>query len=254
MTDDTAPDLPESLQPIAADRTHGSTVIYLAAVEALTELGRRRENSADDFTAWTRALADAHPNLVSMAYLARFLEEYRQSGGRSILSCLRELKHEAQRYTTKVQATLRHSLPAKLEIAVHSHSRLVREAIAGLARNRRVRAVYCGESEPGGEGREMADDLRALSLKVNLVSNDDLLEMLPRLDVLLLGADAYRRDAFLNKIGSAALCHRAATAGRLPVHVLAQPFKKVPADWEPRGELAERFEWVQRTGRICHFS
>ena len=84
-------------------------------------------------------------------------------------------------------------------VMTHSNSATVREAIEHTPPDR----VVCTVSEPGEEGRELAEALRGRELAVDLVDDSDAEHAVGTVDLLLLGADTVFRDGSLvNKVGT----------------------------------------------------
>ncbi len=79
--------------------------------------------------------------------------------------------------------------------------------------------VHCLRSEPGAEGAALAERLGA-----RLRDDEDLPVAAAACDAGLTGADAVGRDAFVNKVGTAALCRA------LPTFLVDVPEKRVDAD------------------------
>jgi translation initiation factor 2B subunit (eIF-2B alpha/beta/delta family) len=96
-----------------------------------------------------------------------------------------------------------------------SNSTTVRDVLLALG----VRSVYVLESQPGGEGKQLAEALRdGLKAGSRLASRQDLVHLVPdsavgnivpRVDCALVGVDTILRDgAILHKVGTLplALC------------------------------------------------
>jgi translation initiation factor 2B subunit (eIF-2B alpha/beta/delta family) len=111
-------------------------------------------------------------------------------------------------------------------VATHSASATVREALV----HHSPAKVICTTSEPIGEGRAFAEDLRAEGLDVELVDDDKAPEALAAAAVLLVGADTVFRDGTLcNKVGTTALA-RAAAGDGIPTVVACEIVKLAPID------------------------
>ena len=123
-------------------------------------------------------------------------------------------------------------------VTTHSASCTVHEALVHTPPERLV----CTVSEPGGEGRWLAADLKAAGIDVELISDAEGPDAARESDLVLLGADTVFRDGSLvNKIGSRAIASAAKDAG-VPVIVACETFKLVPFDPEPPSE--DTFELV----------
>src|SRR5439155_17692730 len=92
-------------------------------------------------------------------------------------------------------------------VLTHSASATVREA---LLHTPPARAI-CTVSEPIGEGRAFAEELRAEGLNVDLVEDTDASAALDDATLFLIGADTVFLDGTLcNKVGTTALAEAAA--------------------------------------------
>jgi len=104
-----------------------------------------------------------------------------------------------------------------------------------------ARAV-CTVSEPIGEGRAFADELRAQGLNVDLVEDADAPAALADATIFLIGADTVFLDGTLcNKIGTTKLAE-AARKEEIPTIVACEIVKLAPIDAAsgPEPSKAER--------------
>lgn len=92
--------------------------------------------------------------------------------------------------------------------------------------------VCCAEGRPHLEGRDLARRLAAAGLAVEFYTDAAIGAAIPSAEAVLIGADAIGPEGFINKVGTAALCGLARSAG-VPVYVLAGREKALGA-----GELA----------------
>jgi translation initiation factor eIF-2B subunit delta len=119
-------------------------------------------------------------------------------------------------------------------IVTHSASATVREA---LLHTPPARAI-CTVSEPIGEGRAFAEELRAEALNVELIEDSDAPAALADATMLLVGADTVFRDGTLcNKIGTTALAEAAQGHGT-PTVVACEIVKLAPIDAAAAPELS----------------
>ena len=85
---------------------------------------------------------------------------------------------------------VRRRLPASERILTISRSASVYRSLAGLPRSRRPEEVVVLESRPGGEGRELARELRLRGLTVRLVPDRAGRAWTGRVARVMIGADA----------------------------------------------------------------
>jgi translation initiation factor 2B subunit (eIF-2B alpha/beta/delta family) len=94
-------------------------------------------------------------------------------------------------------------------------------------------------SEPVGEGRAFADELRDAGQDVELLEDAEAPGRMAEATVLLIGADTVFRDGTLcNKVGTINLAKAAADAG-VPTVVAAEVIKLAPVPGTQAPELAD---------------
>jgi len=216
------------------------------AVETLLEVTEQPFSSSDDLfdtlVSAGRRLAEARPGVGAIAGAAgrvvgaanahRFLEpdELR----RLVEEEARAILHGRERAAASIAVQLHSKIEGKV-VMTHSASATVREA---LLHGSPARAV-CTVSEPVGEGRTFADDLRGQGLKVDLVEDADGPGALETVDVLLVGADTvFRCGTLCNKIGTTALAEAAQKHG-VPTIVACEILKLAPIDVASAPEQSE---------------
>ncbi|GAA0206149.1 NUDIX domain-containing protein [Halobaculum roseum] len=251
-------------ETVAADRTHGSASVSVRALEALrdeaadaTLAGHPWESVADA----ARALRDARPGMTALATrVNRVMSEAdrREASTRTGNTVTRE-GNEADR----TPAAVRDRAVAAVADAVAADDLAARETAAVLAdhgdgddggspalltlsRSGTVAEVlsdadgpvFVAESEPGGEGREVAASLAAGDDEpatddraVTLLPDSAVASLLAdgRVDAALVGADAVFPDGGVaNKVGTRGLALAAAREG-VPVYAATARDKVVPA-------------------------
>lgn len=100
-----------------------------------------------------------------------------------------------------------------------SHSGSVARALSALAAGTELQ-VICGESRPGREGRHLAAALSSSTVPVEVVPDALLTTYLGAGTMVVVGADAIARDAWVNKAGTFGLVAAASFTG-VPVYVVA---------------------------------
>lgn len=97
-----------------------------------------------------------------------------------------------------------------------------------LAGDSRRFSVACTATMPFGEGLELAADLAAAGLMVEVVPDDQVLDTVPGVDLVVVGAAALGPFASMNAIGTLRIAERAAVIG-VPVYTVASVEKALPA-------------------------
>lgn len=208
---------PAAVEELRADREHGAGWLARRALETLVAGARE----GTDSLALARALAGARPEIAAIAgavgrvvACARAPEQVVEEGLALLARCERAPRSIAVLLEPDLQGT----------VLTHSASATVREALL----HARPELVICTESEPLGEGRRLADELREGGLAVEQVEDPSAAAALARADLLLVGADTVFRDgSVVNKIGTRSLAAAARDAG-VPVVVATETLKLAP--------------------------
>jgi translation initiation factor 2B subunit (eIF-2B alpha/beta/delta family) len=221
--------LTKRVERVATDDTHGASWLAREAVEAVSEAAEL----GDDPVAVAREFVRARPAMGAIAgALGRVL-----AAGRTPEQVVEEARAlvEARERASKAIAVMAAPHIAGV-VMTHSASSTVREVLVHTPPDR----VVCTVSEPVGEGRDFAEDLRGAGLTVDLVDDPDAEHAVETVNLLLVGADTVFRDGSLvNKVGTSGLAEAAKNAG-IPVLVACEVIKLVPV--EPRDPSEDRFD------------
>jgi translation initiation factor eIF-2B subunit delta/methylthioribose-1-phosphate isomerase len=222
--------LAERVELIEQDDRHGASWLAREAVEAVCEAVQMGE----DPVALAQRIVRARPAMGAIAgALGRVLVS-----GRSDEQIVEEARAviEGRERASKAIAVLLSPHIEGTVMMTHSNSGTVREAVEHTPPQR----IICTVSEPGEEGRELAEALRGNELAVDIVDDSDAEHAVGTVDLLLLGADTVFRDGSLvNKVGTSGLAKAAKKAG-VPVIVACEVIKLAPED--PRHPGEERFD------------
>jgi translation initiation factor 2B subunit (eIF-2B alpha/beta/delta family) len=199
-----------------------------ALLEALVEAGRELSESRPG----VGAIAGASGRVLAAASAHRHLEvdELRRLIGEEGNGILDGRVRAAASIAIQLQERLKGAV-----VLTHSASATVREALVHTPPAR----VICTVSEPVGEGRDFAEDLRGEGLEVDLVEDAEAPAALDDATLLLVGADTVFRDGTLNnKIGTTALAE-AAAARKIPTVVACEIIKLAPIEAASAPEPSE---------------
>lgn len=229
--------LPERLEELRADRSHGGSWMARRAVEALAALAAEPAASSDELLerldaagrelASTRramgAIAGAVARVLAAGHHGAHLEP--EELARLVQEEVEGLVASRDRAAASIAVQLRDAL-TDAAVLTHSASATVREAVLYTHPER----VLCTVSAPFEEGRAFSEELRAAGLEVELVEDDDAAQALDRASLLLVGADTVFRDgAVCNKVGTHALAEEATRLGVRTV-VAGEVIKLAPVD------------------------
>ncbi len=240
------PGLEAAVAELTADREHGASWMARRTVETLVEVAERSfESSAELFDTLVEAgrkLAESRPGVGAIAGAAgRVLAAANAHQFLDPDELRRLVEEEAQSILhgrERAAASIAVQLCPRLEgatVLTHSASATVREA---LIHTPPAKAV-CTVSEPVGEGRGFADELREQGLSVDLVRDEDAPAALDGATIFLIGADTVFRDGTLcNKIGTTTLAE-AAQKRQVPTIVACEIVKLAPIDVASAPEQSE---------------
>lgn len=225
------------MAPTAADPAHfaarlrdnttdGASALARQALAALRRYAAEgASRDARDILRCAETLRDARPGMAAVGRLLQywidtFPREHASAGEHAVAHCdeVLALADQARRDTVRLARERLAGIPGT--VVTHSASGTVRDALAVRAPADIVAAV----SQPGGEGRALADALRA-----RCVEDAEAVRLAAHCGAVLVGADAIGRRSFVNKVGTRQLAVAARGAGR-PFLVVAESFKRVDAD------------------------
>lgn len=217
---------PESAaRELRDNTTDGAAVLARRAIALLSSFVATADGG--DLPTVTRRCAEeictARPSMAAVGNLVHFWmdtfawpqEDFRR---RAIAHCESILARadRALAETVRIARNRLDEFAPDSVILTHSASSTVRAVIAGSPFR-----VLATASEPGGEGRRMAEELG-----ITCVEDPDALSRVADVDAVVVGADAVGGEAFVNKVGTRALAE-AAAATSTPFFVVAESYKWV---------------------------
>jgi len=238
--------LAAAVEELTADREHGASWMARRTVEAMLEVAAQPfETSLELFDGLVdagRKLSESRPGVGAIAGAAgrvlaaanahTFLEpdQLRQLVSEEGQALLQARERAAASIAIQLQERLKDAV-----VLTHSASATVREA---LLHTPPARAI-CTVSEPVGEGRAFAEELRGQGLNVDLVEDADAPAMLDDATLFLIGADTVFNDGTLNnKIGTTAIADAAMTRN-VPTVVACEIIKLAPIEAAAAPEPSE---------------
>jgi translation initiation factor 2B subunit (eIF-2B alpha/beta/delta family) len=199
--------LDQRIEKLRYDRTSGALDLAIEAIglaETWIAAGKPLPRLAAE-------LAKMHPAIAALANVARLLRE--ESDG--LPQRLHEVKDSLIHGNQMIAENLREFIPPTSRVITLSNSTTVRDVLVAL----RVRAVYVLESQPGGEGKQLAEALRSgLRPAAGTVSRQEVVHLIPdsaignivpQVDCAVIGVDTFdRTGAVVHKVGTLplALC------------------------------------------------
>ena len=216
--------------------TDGAAVLARRAISLLSSFVASADGG--DLPAVTRRCAEemltARPSMAAVGNLVQFWmetftwpqEDFRR---RAITHCESILARadRALAETVRIARNRLDEFPPHGVILTHSASSTVRSVIHDLPLR-----VLATASEPGGEGRHMAQELG-----ITCIEDGDATSRVADVDAVIVGADAVGSEAFVNKVGTCALAY-AAWVSATPFFVVAESYKRVEGACPAASEYA----------------
>jgi translation initiation factor 2B subunit (eIF-2B alpha/beta/delta family) len=211
------------IEEIRDDRSHGARWLTRRAAEALLEIARERP---EQIVQACRALAAAQPAMAPLVQLAdrAMRAETAAEVAALCLRTLQDLERSGRTVIEHASGLIAHDCT----VMTHSHSGTV-EAVLIAAHERGTRfRVIATESQPLGEGADLARALRRAGIDVTLVADADVPAHVPASSLVMVGADAVTPAAVVNKAGTAAIAREARDHG-VPFYVVCTSDKLAAA-------------------------
>jgi translation initiation factor 2B subunit (eIF-2B alpha/beta/delta family) len=238
--------LAATVEELKSDRSHGASWMARRAVETLLEVSEQPFDSSEALlealVGAARELSESRPGVGAIAGASGRVLAAASAHRHIDVDELRRLIGEEGNGILDGRIRAAASIAIQLQdrlkdgvVLTHSASATVREA---LVHTPPARAI-CTVSEPVGEGRDFADDLRSEGLNVDLVEDADAPAALDDATLFLVGADTVFRDGTLNnKIGTTAIAEAAAERS-VPTVVACEIIKLAPIEAASAPEPSE---------------
>ncbi len=223
------------LKRIQNNRTLGASQLLRLALRAARQLVKELYPLPENeryirFRAFTLELASARPSMAPLLRLANdlnFLWDEAENL-KALEQALAELTQFLESGRQRVAESAAELFQGLHRILVHSWSSSVLEVVLRL----QPFQVFCTESFPGLEGRRTARWLLERRVPVVMVSDPAVVEVLPEVQLVLVGADAFTTQGFYNKVSTHLLALAAREQG-VPLWVVSETYKGLPQGLEP---------------------
>jgi hypothetical protein len=227
------PPLPELLEEVAANTTHGASELYVRVLDGIAAA----ESSPPDLP---ERLLEIARDMAPLIFLSEQLSS--SSDWRNLAISLRR---EREIDINLISEAILGFLPEQADLFCHSRSGTVLAVLERIADS--VGKVFQTVSSPGEEGRAAHNHIKRLGIDTWLVNDDAFSDIAVSRAIPLLGADAVTTDFFVNKTGSADIVSAALEAG-IPVYVVAAREKLInPEHYVGKPRDSELFERVPIT-------
>ena len=217
----------QDFQAILENRIDGSTQILLLLIEFINK--NWEDITANDCRRYTGTIADNFPDMMVFSRLSKNIEN--------------KTKNQIKEVFTRHSVQIRHSIEIivkkfndilegnKTNVLTFSNSHTIENVILESQLDR-IKNIYVYESNPGGEGKILAERLmrdHKIKDRIKLVSDQDGDKLIQEkeVDIIIIGCDAYTKDRwFINKIGSSAIA-KIAKNNNVKIVVLTSKSKEI---------------------------
>ena len=162
----------------------------------------------------------------------------------SLAALMRDMEHRVTTSSALLSEVGAALIEPGYRVLTFGGSGSVRAVLTAAARSTPF-FVSCATTLPDGEGVEMAADLAAAGVAVELIPDDEIGEVMLGCDIVLLGTSAVGPEAAMNIAGSALLTKEARVMG-VPLYLIASVEKVLPGPLFDRavgaGSLEGRYE------------
>jgi len=215
------------IDEIKKDRASGAAKQTLRAAKLLI---RCAQDAPQLVSAVARAVMAAQPAMGSIYNLAdRSLCCSDVSA--SCLAFLDSMEQNTVRVAERTAALIQEGT----SVMTHSFSSTILAAFREALRRGKQFSVICPESRPVCEGLAMAASLGMAGIPSSLITDSAMYQLLPEVDLVLVGADAVCRRGVINKTGTSLLA-LAARDLRVPIYALCSSDKLLPRSYDPPPE------------------
>jgi|GEM_PF-3901899 translation initiation factor 2B subunit (eIF-2B alpha/beta/delta family) len=231
----------EVLREVERDRRLGAIGLAVKALDAFKPLAEREGTSVSLLKGLTKRLLKTRPTMIcvgnaSAELCCRIMDKAKD--GEVSEYILREAERMQKRLVL-AKAAIADAFSQEVDrpIAVYtlSNSQTVLECLKRI--RDRLEQVFVALSDPGHEGRDLSSELSKTGVRNLLVPDMAVGSIMPKVDVVLLGADAVLKDgSVVNKLGSNTAAKIAYLEGRR-VYFVAEKVKVHPSDEELRLEV-----------------
>ena len=160
-----------------------------------------------------------------------------------------ELLERLQKNKEKIAFNGRSLIKKNYSVHTHCHSTEALAVIKEAAKTKKF-AVVVDETRPKGQGIKTAKELAKIrKIKVTLIIDDAAWNTVQNDDIVIVGADALRKEGLVNKIGTHMLAVIAKEKG-IPFYVAADTFrldrrKKIEIEERPPEEIHKKIKGVK---------
>lgn len=213
-------------------KVQSATTIAIESMKYLRSLG----NFGIKFNKECNMILKARPTAVVLSNSIERVKKYRNK--EEIGKIINELENAKE----KTAGNTSRIFHRKCTVLTHCHSTFV---VAALVRNKsRIKEVIVTETRPKDQGILTARELLRNKIKVSYIVDSAISDFIGKADMVVVGADALRKEGLINKVGTHPLA-LVAKENKKPFYVITSSFtmdsrRKFLMEQRPRSELTHK--------------
>ena len=235
------PTLKLFVEKIKSLKIQGAQEIAIESLKFLREYGKSYGYGKKFFSAM-KILENARPTAV---VLHNCFETLKKDPSKETINKL------LSRIRTSTKNVAKHAKFIKSGdvIMTHCHSGVAMSVLKYAWKSGKKISVIATETKPKLQGIKTAKELASAKIPVTLITDSAVSFYIPKVDYVLLGSDAMRKDGNVNKIGSLNIA-LAAHYFKKPYYVAASTFKldrrpKIKIEMRPPDEIYKPIKGVK---------
>lgn len=229
-----------TLEAILADNQSGSEIITRKALELYKlrlvkgqAAGENLQKIYDELISHSKALIKNQPNMVLLrrksteltTYFKRIMKSAKEDEVLAmVIEKVEQVMEEIDENAGKIASIGSKIIATSNKVMTISNSTLVRKIFLTIAAQHRRFEVYNLISHPPDEGIAFAEYLAKNNIRSTIIADSQVGVFLPKMNLVLIGADRLYKDGFINKAGTLPLC-LAAKHHNVPVYLAVETGK-----------------------------
>jgi ribose 1,5-bisphosphate isomerase len=210
--------LSTAVKKIKSVKVQGAKEIAVYSLKFLRKLGKER-GFGKEFSHAAKKLEDTRPTAVVLHNCLEIIDK--EKNLESIDSLLEKLELANDKIAESGANLFRKK---NYSILTHCHSSEALAVIKELKKRGKKISVISTETDPLEQGVKTAKELTKEGIKVTLIVDSAVANFMPKIDMVIVGTDAMRREGIVNKIGTCLYAESAEEHGK-PFFVVGSTLK-----------------------------
>ena len=216
-----------AIDEIRKDRASGAAKLTLRAAKLLVKCAQETPHTVAKVARGLMAAQPAMGSVYNLAERALFSSDVTTT----CLGFLEAMEENTVRVAERAAALIQEGTA----VMTYSFSSTILAAFREAWRRGKQFSVICPESRPVCEGLAMAASLGMAGIPSSLIADSAIYQLLPEVDLVLVGTDAVCRRGIVNKTGTTLLA-LAARDLKVPIYALCSSDKLLPRTYDPPPE------------------